>query len=97
MSVMKELQFPVSVRWQGGKLVTAEARAGMLPVATPPEFDGGLAAIGALDGVAERLQHVDAEHDHRPRVIDDQDLLPGRCQFAWARAGAPAAPFVRVS
>ena len=61
------------------------------------ELDGGLAPVGALDGVAERLQHVDAEHDHRPRVIDDQDLLLGRRQFAWARAGTPAAPFVSVS
>jgi organic hydroperoxide reductase OsmC/OhrA len=43
MSVMKELQFPATVRWRGGKLVTAEVRAGVLPVATPPEFAGGLA------------------------------------------------------
>jgi organic hydroperoxide reductase OsmC/OhrA len=44
MTVMKELQFPVVVRWRGGRL--AQAHAGdndALDVATPPEFRGGLA------------------------------------------------------
>ena len=43
MSVMKEMQFPVSVRWRGGRLVRA-ASDGKEPLqlATPPEFRGGL-------------------------------------------------------
>ncbi len=44
MSVMKEMQFPVSVRWRGGRLTQAEADGkGRLQLATPPEFRGGLA------------------------------------------------------
>lgn len=44
MSVMKEMQFPVSVRWQGGRLAHADADGKeRLQLATPPEFRGGLA------------------------------------------------------
>jgi organic hydroperoxide reductase OsmC/OhrA len=44
MSVMKEMQFPVSVRWRGGRLSRAEGRdKDPLQLATPPEFRGGLA------------------------------------------------------
>ena len=46
MTVLKEMQFPVSVRWRGGKLVSADARGEALEVATAPEFQGG-PAIGA--------------------------------------------------
>lgn len=43
MSVMKELQFPVTVRWRGGHLARADARdRESLELATPPEFHGGL-------------------------------------------------------
>jgi organic hydroperoxide reductase OsmC/OhrA len=43
MSVMKEMQFPVSVRWRGGRLTRAESAGNdALEVATPPEFRGGL-------------------------------------------------------
>lgn len=43
MSVMKEMQFPVLVRWRGGELVLAEAHDDDLSIATPPEFKGGIA------------------------------------------------------
>jgi organic hydroperoxide reductase OsmC/OhrA len=44
MSVMKEIQFPVSVRWRGGRLALADAPGKRgLELATPPEFTGGLA------------------------------------------------------
>ncbi len=44
MGVMKEMQFPVSVRWRGGRLARAESRhKDALELATPPEFAGGLA------------------------------------------------------
>lgn len=44
MSVMKERQYPVSVRWRGGRLASAESDGkGRLSLATPPEFRGGLA------------------------------------------------------
>ena len=44
MSVMKEMQFPVSVRWRGGRLARAESRdKEPLELATPPEFRSGLA------------------------------------------------------
>src|SRR5438045_8789077 len=56
------------------------------------ELDRGLAPIGALDRVAERLQHVDAEDDDRPGIVHNEDLLPRGAQFAWARAGVPIAP-----
>ena len=43
MSVMKEMQFPVSVRWRGGRIVDADARGkGGLTLATPPEFRSGV-------------------------------------------------------
>jgi organic hydroperoxide reductase OsmC/OhrA len=43
MAVMKEMQFPVSVRWRGGRLVRADARdKDSLEIATPPEFRSGL-------------------------------------------------------
>jgi organic hydroperoxide reductase OsmC/OhrA len=43
MAVMKEMQFPVSVRWRGGRLVRADARdKDSLELATPPEFRSGL-------------------------------------------------------
>jgi organic hydroperoxide reductase OsmC/OhrA len=44
MTTVKEMQFPVWVRWRGGRLVNAEAggRDG-LELATPPQFTGGLA------------------------------------------------------
>ncbi|MGE5274048.1 MAG: OsmC family protein [Verrucomicrobiota bacterium] len=44
MSLMKEMQFPVSIRWRGGRLVQAEARdKEALALATPPEFRSGVA------------------------------------------------------
>jgi organic hydroperoxide reductase OsmC/OhrA len=44
MTVMKEMQFPISVRWRGGRLARADARdKDAFEVATPPEFRGGLA------------------------------------------------------
>ncbi len=44
MSVMKEMQFPVSVRWRGGRLARAESRdKEPFEVATPAEFRSGLA------------------------------------------------------
>ena len=44
MSVMKEMQFPVSVRWRGGRVAQARARGKEgLALATPPEFRSGLA------------------------------------------------------
>jgi organic hydroperoxide reductase OsmC/OhrA len=43
MSVMKEMQFPVSVRWRGGRLTRAESGdKEALELATPPDFRGGL-------------------------------------------------------
>jgi organic hydroperoxide reductase OsmC/OhrA len=43
MTVMKEMQFPVSVRWRGGRLSRVDARdKESLEVATPPEFRSGL-------------------------------------------------------
>jgi organic hydroperoxide reductase OsmC/OhrA len=39
-----KVQFPVSVRWRGGRLAWADVRGkGVLEVATPPGFPGGLA------------------------------------------------------
>jgi organic hydroperoxide reductase OsmC/OhrA len=44
MTVMKEMQFPVSVRWRGGRLARAHGRdKESFELATPPEFRGGLA------------------------------------------------------
>lgn len=45
MAIVKEMQFPVSVRWRGGRLARADARRekDSLEIATPPEFRGGLA------------------------------------------------------
>jgi organic hydroperoxide reductase OsmC/OhrA len=44
MSVTKEMQFPVSVRWRGGRVVHARARAKEgLALATPPAFRSGVA------------------------------------------------------
>lgn len=44
MTIMKEMQFPVSVRWDGGRLCSADAPENeSIEVATPPEFRGGLA------------------------------------------------------
>ena len=64
----------------------------------PHQLHRGLAAVGALDGVAERLEDVDAQDDDRTGVVDDQDLGLGRGQFAWANAGESVAlPLVRVS
>ena len=43
MSVMKEMQFHVSTRWRGGRLVRADAREkDSFEIATPPEFRSGL-------------------------------------------------------
>jgi organic hydroperoxide reductase OsmC/OhrA len=43
MTVMKEMQFPVSVRWRGGRLARADVRdKDLLELATPPEFREGL-------------------------------------------------------
>jgi organic hydroperoxide reductase OsmC/OhrA len=43
MSVYKEFQFPVSIRWRGGRLARADAEGiESLEIATPPEFRGGL-------------------------------------------------------
>jgi organic hydroperoxide reductase OsmC/OhrA len=43
MSVMKEMQFPVSVRWRGGRVAHAHARGNdQLALAAPPEFRSGL-------------------------------------------------------
>ena len=43
MSVMKEMQFPVSVRWRGGRVAQAHARGKEgLALTTPPEFRSGL-------------------------------------------------------
>jgi organic hydroperoxide reductase OsmC/OhrA len=43
MSVMKEMQFPVSVRWRGGRIAHAHARGkDGLALAAPPEFRSGV-------------------------------------------------------
>jgi organic hydroperoxide reductase OsmC/OhrA len=43
MTVMKEMQFPVSVRWRGGRLAHADAgETKSIEVATPPEFRHGI-------------------------------------------------------
>jgi organic hydroperoxide reductase OsmC/OhrA len=43
MSVYKEFQFPVSIRWRGGRLARADVEGTeSLEIATPPEFRGGL-------------------------------------------------------
>ena len=40
---VKEMEYPVSVRWRGGRLAHADADGkGSLEVATPPAFRGGL-------------------------------------------------------
>lgn len=52
MSVIKEMQFPVSVRWRGGRLARADGRNGEpLQLATPPEFRGGLAGYWSSEDV----------------------------------------------
>lgn len=44
MSVMKEMQFPVSVRWRGGRVAQADSGdKERLELATPPEFRTGVA------------------------------------------------------
>ena len=44
MAVFKEMQFPVSVRWRGGRLASiGSAGKDPIEVATPPEFRGGVA------------------------------------------------------
>lgn len=44
MAVVKEMQFPVSIRWRGGRLARADAQdKDSLELATPPEFRQGLA------------------------------------------------------
>lgn len=44
MPVFKEMQFPVSVRWRGGRLTTTESTGKeQLEVATAPEFRDGIA------------------------------------------------------
>ncbi len=44
MTVLTEMQFPVTVAWDGGRLTTASARdKDMLEIATPSEFATGLA------------------------------------------------------
>jgi organic hydroperoxide reductase OsmC/OhrA len=46
MSVYKEFQFPVSIRWRGGRLARADADGkDSLEIATPPEFRGGLEGV----------------------------------------------------
>ena len=43
MTVFKEFQFPVSIRWRGGRLARADSDdKESLEIATPPEFRGGL-------------------------------------------------------
>ncbi|HZO63132.1 MAG TPA: OsmC family protein [Gaiellaceae bacterium] len=43
MSVVKELQFPISVRWRGGRLAHADAHGKeTLALSIPPEFRSGL-------------------------------------------------------
>ena len=43
MAAMKEMQFPVSVRWRGGRLARADGRdKESIELATPPEFRGGV-------------------------------------------------------
>jgi organic hydroperoxide reductase OsmC/OhrA len=44
MAVMKEMQFPVAVRWRGGRVAHAHSRGkDGLELATPPEFRSGVA------------------------------------------------------
>ncbi len=43
MTVMKEIQLPVSVRWRGGSVARADGRdEKLLELATPPKFEMGL-------------------------------------------------------
>jgi organic hydroperoxide reductase OsmC/OhrA len=52
MTVMKEMQFPISIRWRGGRLAHADGRdVDTLPLATPPEFRGGLAGYWSPEGL----------------------------------------------
>jgi organic hydroperoxide reductase OsmC/OhrA len=44
MTMMKEIQFPCSVRWRGGRLIGVSSRSKeSIELATPPEFRDGLA------------------------------------------------------
>jgi organic hydroperoxide reductase OsmC/OhrA len=47
MTLMKEMQFPVAIRWQGGPIAHADARGkdslALTTLTTPPEFRSGLA------------------------------------------------------
>ncbi len=44
MAVFKEMQFPVLIRWRGGRLARADAHdKESFEVATPPEFRSGVA------------------------------------------------------
>src|SRR5262245_15446317 len=61
------------------------------------ELDGGLASVGALDRVAQGLEHVHTEHDDGTGVVDDEDLFLGRRHFEGAIAGTSGAPLVSVS
>ena len=44
MTTYREFQFPVSIRWRGGRLARADAtEKESLEIATPPEFRDGIA------------------------------------------------------
>ena len=46
MSIVKALRFPVTVRWEGGRLTSATAGdKEELEIATPPEFPGGIEGV----------------------------------------------------
>jgi organic hydroperoxide reductase OsmC/OhrA len=46
MSIVKDFRYPVSLRWEEGRLTRASARnKSDLHVATPPEFKGGIAGV----------------------------------------------------
>jgi organic hydroperoxide reductase OsmC/OhrA len=52
MTVFKEFQFPVSIRWRGGRLARADSEEKeSLEIATPPEFRGGLEGYWSPEGL----------------------------------------------
>src|SRR3972149_2243328 len=61
-----------------GGAVGGHQHAGHVRADLARQLDRGLAAVRGADRVAEGLQHVHAEDDDRPRIVDDQDLRLGR-------------------
>ena len=98
MGVMKEMQFPVSVRWRGGRLTRAESGDNEpLELATPPDFRGGLTGYWSPEDLLVSKLMAMTEHSINYRsCLEVARSLREQIDFDDVRRRTESSPYGRA-